>query len=174
MTATLSNPIAQDFRKVLGHFPTGVTVITGAGPDGPVGLTIQSFMSLSLDPALILISIDHKSKSWPVIAEGSKFAVNVLSAGQEGVAMAFARSGGPKYEGVEWTPGPRTGAPLLQGAQAWIECEIWRTYDGGDHEIIVGSVLDLSASADPESHPLLFTRSKFAQLDRDHWNSLTQ
>jgi 3-hydroxy-9,10-secoandrosta-1,3,5(10)-triene-9,17-dione monooxygenase reductase component len=162
---------AKHLRNVFGHFPTGVAVISGHGPDGPTGLTIQSFLALSLDPALILIAIDRNSQSWPNISGGPGFVVNVLCQQQRDIAMRFATSGGPKFDGVSWTPAPHTGAPRLVGAQAWIECKVSRTYDGGDHHIIVAAVHDLQGTTDTFSQPLLFFRSKFPQIDVDHWNA---
>ncbi|MGH7292825.1 MAG: flavin reductase family protein, partial [Myxococcota bacterium] len=130
-----------DFRSVLGHFPTGVAVVAGIAYDGgPVGLTIQSFMALSLDPPMVLVSIDRRSTSWPPIAEGGQFVVNVLSSQQEDIAKSFARSGGPKFDGVSWTPGASTGAPIITDCQAWVECRVWQIYDGGDHEIVAAQV----------------------------------
>lgn len=173
MTTTDIAPEVSDFRSVLGHFPTGVAVVAGIAADGtPVGLTIQSFMALSLDPALVLVSIDRRSTSWPSIAETGRFVVNVLSSEQESIAKAFARSGGPKFDGVAWTPGACTGAPIIAGAQAWVECRVWQAYDGGDHEIVAANVAGLGAIADPNSHPLVFFRSKFPRFDRDHWTSI--
>ncbi len=168
------SPASSDFRSVLGQFPTGVAVVTGLDRDGvPVGLTIQSFMALSLDPAMVLVSIDRRSTSWPAIAESGQFVVNVLSTEQEGIAMSFARSGGPKFDGVEWTAATSTGAPVIVGSQAWVECQVWQTYDGGDHEIVAAHVASLGASADPNSHPLVFFRSKFPRFDREHWASIS-
>ena len=163
----------SDLRAVLGHFPTGVAVVTGPGDgQGPVGLTIQSFMALSLEPSLILISIDRASTSWPTIAAGGQFAVNILATDQRDVALVFARQGGSKFDEINWEAGQSSGAPLIAGCQAWVECAIRRTYDGGDHEIVVAQVLALRACDDPQSHPLVFFRSKFPQLDREHWTAL--
>jgi 3-hydroxy-9,10-secoandrosta-1,3,5(10)-triene-9,17-dione monooxygenase reductase component len=164
-----------DFRSVLGHFPTGVAIVTGMTKGGgAVGLTIQSFMALSLDPPMVLVSIDRGSTSWPAIAESGRFVVNILSAEQEDIAKSFARSGGSKFDGVEWAPGSLTGAPVIADCQAWVECHVWQVYDGGDHEIVAARVSDLGASDDPHSHPLVFFRSKFARFDRDHWTSISR
>jgi 3-hydroxy-9,10-secoandrosta-1,3,5(10)-triene-9,17-dione monooxygenase reductase component len=154
------------FKTVLGQFPTGVVVITGHDGTGPVGLTVQSFMALSLDPMLVLVSVDRKSTSWPAIASTGRFVVNILASGQHDVAVAFAKSGGDKFAGVEWTPSVRTGAPRLPNCQAWIECEIAQTHGGGDHHVVVARAVGLSASTDPELHPLIFFRSAFQTLDR--------
>jgi 3-hydroxy-9,10-secoandrosta-1,3,5(10)-triene-9,17-dione monooxygenase reductase component len=162
------------FKTVVGHFPTGVAIITGKGRDGPVGLTIQSFMSLSLDPPLVLASIARRSVSWPLIAASkSGFAINILSESQRDLAFAFARSGGPKFEGVRWRSGEFTAAPILDGVQAWLECGVRATHDGGDHEIIVASVLNVNVSASDASLPLIFMRSQFSKVDAEHWNSLS-
>lgn len=173
MSPSPAGSSTSSLRAILGHFPTGVAVVTGAGDgSGPVGLTIQSFMALSLEPSLILVSIDRESTSWPAIAAGGHFAVNILAAGQQDIAVAFARSGGPKFDGIDWATGESSGAPLIAGCQAWVECVTWRTYDGGDHEIVAAQVLALRACDDPQSHPLVFFRSKFPQLDREHWTAL--
>jgi 3-hydroxy-9,10-secoandrosta-1,3,5(10)-triene-9,17-dione monooxygenase reductase component len=156
---------AEDYRKVLGHFPTGVAVVTGCCADGPIGLTIQSVMALSLDPALVLVSIDRKSTSWPVIAEGSRFVVNVLAEGQHELALAFAKSGGAKFTAVPWTPGPRTAAPILGGVLAWVECVIRDTFDGGDHDIVTAHVVGLGVDTTPPAAPLVFLRSRFTRVD---------
>jgi 3-hydroxy-9,10-secoandrosta-1,3,5(10)-triene-9,17-dione monooxygenase reductase component len=141
-----------------------VAIVTANCANGPVGLTIQSVMALSLNPAMILVSIDRNSTSWPLIAEQSRFVVNVLSTGQEELARSFAKSGGPKFDGVDWVPGPRTGAPILKDSLAWIECEIQDTFDGGDHRIVTARVIGLGADADPSTQPLLFLRSRFARV----------
>ncbi|UDH01198.1 flavin reductase family protein [Rhodococcus opacus] len=172
MTTTAHRAVSEDFRTVLSHFPTGVAVLTGLGTDGPAGLTVQSFMALSLDPPMILVSVDRTSTSWPIIADTGRFAVNVMSKSQQDVALSFARSGGPKFDGVEWSSGTHTQAPLIADSQAWLECEIANTYDGGDHSIITAHVLALRACDDTRSHPLLFFRSKFPQLDKAHWETL--
>ena len=168
----VDDAVTIEFRNVLGRFPSGVVVVTGSTRGGPTGLTIQSFMALSLDPTLILVSIDRDSTSWPAISTTGQFAVNILADNQQALAVAFARSGGNKFHGVEFAPGPLTRSPLLHGCQAWIECEIWQSYEGGDHEIVTARVLGLRASEDPKLHPLVFFRSKFPRFDREHWDSI--
>lgn len=174
MIATGAADFAAKFKTVLGHFPTGVAIVTGAGRDGPVGLTVQSFMSVSLDPPLVLLSIDRRSTRWPQIAASENgLAINVLSESQRDLALTFARGSDCSFDDIEWTRGELTGAPILAGIQAWLECKVWRTYDGGDHEIAVASVLDLCAGADETAHPLIFLRSRFPKLDSAHWRALT-
>jgi 3-hydroxy-9,10-secoandrosta-1,3,5(10)-triene-9,17-dione monooxygenase reductase component len=145
-------------REVLGHFASGVVVVTAAGPDGPLGFTCQSFASLSLDPALISFSPARTSSTWPRIRAAGAFCVNVLSADQQHLSAGFARSGADKFTGVAWSPGPE-GAPVLEGACAWIGCTLWREYDGGDHTIAVGRVRGLGADA--TRTPLLYHRGRY-------------
>ncbi|HLU58032.1 MAG TPA: flavin reductase family protein [Pseudonocardia sp.] len=145
-------------REVLGHFASGIVVVTASGPSGPLGFTCQSFASLSLEPALVSFAPARTSSTWPRIRETGAFCVNVLSAGQQHLSAGFARSGVDKFAGVSWWPGPE-GAPVLDGACAWIACTLWREYDGGDHTIVVGRVRDLGA--DPTRPPLLYHRGRY-------------
>ena len=145
-------------RSVLGHFASGVVVVTAAGPDGPLGLTCQTFASLSLDPPLVSVSPARTSTTWAAIREVGRFCVNVLAADHDGYSDGFARSGTDKYAGVRWRPAP-SGAPVLDGVCAWVDCALWREYDGGDHTIAVGRVTDLAA--DPSRPPLLYHRGRY-------------
>jgi 3-hydroxy-9,10-secoandrosta-1,3,5(10)-triene-9,17-dione monooxygenase reductase component len=146
-------------RDVLGHFATGVVVVTARQTDGTLlGFTCQSFASLSLDPPLVSLAPARTSSTWPRIRAVGAFCVNVLAAEHEEVSVAFARSGVDKFAGVAWTPAP-SGAPVLDGVSAWVDCELWAEYDGGDHTIAVGRVLDLSA--DPARPPLLYYRGRY-------------
>jgi flavin reductase (DIM6/NTAB) family NADH-FMN oxidoreductase RutF len=157
------SPLAEHyehhFRTVLGHFATGVAVVTAVDEATPVGLTIQSFCSLSLDPPLILLCPGLASMSWPRVERVGRLCVNLLSEGQEQVARQFARSGADKYAGVAWAPSRDTASPMLDGALAWIDCQVETTYPGGDHLIVVCRVLDLAARTD--LRPLLFFQSGF-------------
>ncbi|OMC05249.1 hypothetical protein A5733_20045 [Mycobacterium sp. NS-7484] len=154
---------SADYRTVMGNFPTGVVVVSGLSDGIPVGLTVQSFMSLSLDPPMILLSVDRKSTSWPLISATGRFAVNVTAADQQGVALTFAKSGTDKFADMRWSPGPETGVPLIEGCQAWVEAEVAATHDGGDHVIVTAHVLSMR-TGDEQSEPLVFFRSKFRQL----------
>ncbi|MBW0114827.1 flavin reductase family protein [Pseudonocardia abyssalis] len=145
-------------REVLGHFASGVVVVTAAGPDGPVGFTCQSFTSLSLDPPLISFAPARTSSTWPRIREVGRFCVNVLADHHEGLSNAFARSGTDKFAGVVWAAGP-SGSPVLDGACAWIDCSLSDEHDGGDHTIVVGRVHHLGADGD--RLPLLFHRGAY-------------
>lgn len=145
-------------RDVLGHFVSGIVVITAAGPDGPLGFTCQSFSSLSLEPPLVSFAPARSSTTWPRIREVGAFCVNVLAADHQEISAGFARSGTDKFAGVAWRPGP-SGAPLLEGVSAWVDCTLWGEHDGGDHTIAIGHVQDLGA--DPARMPLLFYRGRY-------------
>ncbi|MEY3201157.1 MAG: hypothetical protein RIR70_707 [Pseudomonadota bacterium] len=128
------------FRRALGRFATGITVVTARGPDGKLaGLTVNSFNSVSLSPPLVLWSLGRDSPSHEVFEASSHFAVNVLSAGQIDLSNRFARSGGDKFAGIAWQPGLQ-GAPLLPDCCAWFECRVAARHPGGDHTIFIGEV----------------------------------
>jgi 3-hydroxy-9,10-secoandrosta-1,3,5(10)-triene-9,17-dione monooxygenase reductase component len=148
-------------RDVLGHFASGVTVVTAVTADGPIGFTCQSFSSLSLDPPLVAFAPSRTSRTWPRLREIGRFCVNVLAEGQDDVSQNFARSVPDKFAGVPWTPSAH-GSPVLGGIVAWIDGELWAEYDGGDHTIAVSRVLDLGAHAD--RRPLLFHRGAYGLL----------
>lgn len=151
-------------KQVMGHFCTGVTIITAVAEGEPVGFTAQSFQSLSLDPPLVLFSPQKASSSWPRIKAAASFGVNILAEDQEALCRSFAAAGSSsKFQGVGWRPGPATGAPLLQGALGWIEASIVDEHDGGDHVIVVGRVLDLALER--EGRPLLFYRGGFGRFE---------
>ncbi|KQS66795.1 flavin reductase family protein [Modestobacter sp. Leaf380] len=145
-------------RDVLGHFASGITVVTAIAADGPIGFTCQSFSSLSLDPPLVAFAPARTSTTWPRLRDIGRFCVNVLADDQTALSSAFARSGTDKYAGVTWSPSAH-GSPVLDGVVAWIDCELWSEYDGGDHTIVVGRVLDLGATA--ERTPLVFHRGAY-------------
>lgn len=135
-----SDAARRAFRDTLGHFATGVTCMTSRSENGdPVGITVSSFNSLSLDPPLILWSIANTSASFGCFQVGQPFAVNVLSEEQESLARNFARAGGDKFAGVPLHAG-LDGVPLLAGCVVYFECEVVARYPGGDHDIIVGRV----------------------------------
>lgn len=161
-------PVGQgEFRRVLGSFASGVTVITAPGTDGdgPAGFACQSFSSLSLEPPLVCFMVGRTSTTWPRIARAGVFCVNVLSAGQDRLCRAFAVSGADKFAQVAYDPAPVSGSPRLAGAAAWIDCAVHAVHTGGDHLIVVGRVAALGA--DDTAEPLLFHRGRFARLG-DH------
>src|SRR3954454_6109480 len=125
------------FRQVLGHFASGITIVTGMEGSEPVGMTAQSFMSVSLEPPLVAICPAKSSSSWPRIRAGGGFCVNILGVEQEEVCRVFAMSGADKFRGVGWKPGA-SGSPVLEDVLGWIDCTIDAEHDAGDHTIVVG------------------------------------
>ncbi|MFE0201183.1 flavin reductase family protein [[Kitasatospora] papulosa] len=161
----VDNRIAPDeFRRVLGHFCSGLTIVTSLadGPDGdePVGFTCQSFASLSLEPPLVTFSVARTSTTWPRIEPSGAFCVNILTAGQEALCQSFALRGADRFDGVRWAPGPATGSPVLAGSLAWADCTLEAVHPGGDHEIVVGRVRAMEVTSADDT-PLLFYRSAF-------------
>lgn len=150
-----------EFRRVLGSFASGVTVVTAPTPEGPAGFACQSFSSLSLDPPLVAFMVGRTSTTWPRIARAGVFCVNVLSAGQGPLCRAFAASGTDKFAGVEHDAAPVSGAPRLAGVLAWIDCAIHAVHTGGDHLIVVGRVDALGTGDGADEPPLLFHRGRF-------------
>lgn len=146
------------FRRALGHFSTGVTIITAEADGVRAGITANSFNSVSLDPPLVLWSVKKTSTSWPVFAASESFAINVLASDQVQLASQFARSGADKFKDVDWTPGA-TGAPLLARVTAQFECVRRVEYEGGDHLIVVGEVIRFARY---ERRPLVFTQGRFS------------
>jgi len=152
-----------DFRRALGHFCTGVTVIAAKGDAEPVGFACQSFAALSLDPPLVLFCPGKSSRTWPEIEALGAFCVNVLAHDQRDVSAVFGRSGTDKFAAMTWSPAP-SGAPILDGVLTWIDCTIEQVLDGGDHWIVVGRVHALGESAD--ERPLLFYRGAYAATEK--------
>jgi flavin reductase (DIM6/NTAB) family NADH-FMN oxidoreductase RutF len=147
------------FRFALSQFATGVAVITARGPeDQAIGLTMSSFNSVSLDPPLVLFSVDRRAMSLPAMLAARGYAVNILSRAQESLSNAFAKSLSDKFADVEHTVG-HAEAPLLHGALAHFECEPYAHHDGGDHVIFIGRVLRFSTAG--EGEPLVFFRGKY-------------
>ena len=157
----------QRFRRILGHYPTGVTVVTAIGEDGqPEGMVVGSFTSVSLDPPLVAFLPASNSGSWARLRRAGRFCVNILGADHEQLCRQFAarrsdKDSGDKYAGVRWTPAP-TGSPIIDGAVAWIDCETETIHTAGDHDIVIGRVLDLD-SAD-EGLPLLFFQGGYGSF----------
>jgi flavin reductase (DIM6/NTAB) family NADH-FMN oxidoreductase RutF len=163
---------AKVFRRVLGHFPTGVAVITGVDGDGrPAGLAIGSFSSVSLDPPLVCFMPDRSSSSWPKIRDSGSFCVNILGSDQESVCRTFAVSGGDKFAELSWKQAG-SGSPILDGVLAWIDCDIDVVHEAGDHFIVIGAVRELDAAG--ESLPLVFFQGgygRFSSLSLAAWES---
>ncbi len=150
---------ARRFREVLGRFASGVTVVTAVSDVGPVGLTCQSFSSVSLDPPLVLFAPARTSRSWPLIQRSGHFCVNILAADQEAVARTMASRGADKFADVGWAPARATGSPVLPGTLGYVDCSIQAVHEGGDHFVVIGRVLDLDVTAVEE--PLLYFRGDY-------------
>lgn len=151
---------SKDFRRALGKFPTGVTVITARdADDNPIGMTASSFNTLSMDPALVLWSIDKGAYSLDAFSKGKGFAINVLRNHQLDLSNGFARRGEDKFAGVD-SQNCSNGAPLLQDTAAWFACTTWEVYEGGDHFIIVGQVTEYGYEDNVSS--LVFHNGRYA------------
>lgn len=149
------------YRQVLGHFTTGVTVIAAATDDGPVGLAVGSFSSVSLDPPLVGFFADNGSSSWPKIQATGSFCVNILGEDQEDVCRRFASKEPDKFAGLGWSPAG-SGSPLLDGVIAWIDCDLDQVVPAGDHVLVLGAVRNLDVADD--GPPLLFFRGGYGRF----------
>lgn len=158
----MTTPINFDeraFRDALGTFVTGVTIVTCDGPDGPIGITANSFSSLSLDPPLVLWSPAKSSRRYEPFVTAKTFAVHIASHDQLDMCNGFAKSAqGP--DGLEWQHSD-TGCPYIDGAVTRFMCEQYTTFDGGDHTIIVGKVTDFSTN---DFAPLIFSRGAYSRV----------
>lgn len=152
----------KEFRTVLGHFPTGVTVVAGADDAGAHGLAIGSFFSISLDPPLVGFCVGESSQSWAKVAATGSFAVNVLSEHQVELSNVFAGKAEDKFAEISWQPGPATGSPWIDDAVAHIDCELETEYPGGDHKIVVGRVRTMQVHRS-EHGPLLFFKGSYGR-----------
>jgi 3-hydroxy-9,10-secoandrosta-1,3,5(10)-triene-9,17-dione monooxygenase reductase component len=146
------------FRQALGHFATGVTVVTALAGGEPVGFACQSFAALSLEPPLVLFCPGKRSRSWPLIERAGRFCVNVLTHRQSELSAVFGRPGADKFANLAWSPAP-SGAPVLDGVLTWIDCEVWQVHASGDHFVVIGRVRALGDHRD--ERPLLFYRGSY-------------
>ncbi len=153
--------VGDELRKVLGNFATGVTIITAIDGDEPVGVAANSFTSVSLDPPLVLFCVARTSTTWPRIERARKFAVNILGEHQEATSRLFATKGADRFGSIEWHVRVG-GSPVLHDVIAYLDCEFWAEYDGGDHIIVVGQVLDLGITQ--EVGPLVFYRGQYGRF----------
>jgi flavin reductase (DIM6/NTAB) family NADH-FMN oxidoreductase RutF len=162
MTITMEPAFdVRSFRRALGHFPTGVCIVTSRVDRARVGMTVSSFNSLSLEPPLILFSIDAGATSLPLWRHAKGYAVNVLAENQKDLSNRFAKSGSNKWEGTTYAEG-LFGAPLLPGVVAALECAAWATHAGGDHVLFLAEVKRFRTSAD--RRPLVFSKGRYAKL----------
>lgn len=161
---TVNSALVDDrrMRDVCRNFVTGVTVVTSSASDGPVGVTINSFTSVSLSPPLVLFCIHERSSVRDALAQSGGFAVNILAEDQAGLCRSFARRGTAKLADVRSRPGA-TGAPILTDGLAYLDCRVTSQHRGGDHWIVVGEVLDTGLLR--EGNPLTFFRNAHPRLE---------
>lgn len=155
-------------RRTLGAFATGVTVVSVGGTN-PHGMTANSFTAVSLDPPLVLICVERSAIMHEALRQTGRFGISVLHAGQEHIARHFASSRRPlgveQFHVTSCRFGPLCDAPLIADAAAHFECELWRTYDGGDHSIFIGRLLSMTRGADEDV--LVFKGGRFGRLERE-------
>lgn len=152
-------PVAPHrLREVLGHFATGVAVVTSAGPSGHLGMTVNSFTSVSLSPPLVLVCVRDSSETGRGIEWSGAFAVNVLSRSQEQLSRRFCGPAARRFDGLRVRAG-RSGAPMLESALAHLDCRLQDVVEAGDHRILIGRVLE--ADTHLEGEPLLFFRGAY-------------
>lgn len=157
MTQTTIDP--ADFRKVLGSYPTGVSVITALGADGkPNGMVVGTFTSVSLDPPLVGFFPDKRSTSWPLIEAAGHFCVNIMGSDQQDICRAVGAKGDEKFVGVEFSISDH-GLPIIANAIAAIECRLYSVTEAGDHWFVMGEVLRLETTRDED--PMLFHRGRY-------------
>jgi 3-hydroxy-9,10-secoandrosta-1,3,5(10)-triene-9,17-dione monooxygenase reductase component len=155
-------PDSAAMRTVLGHFATGVAIITAVDGDEPVGMACNSFTSVSLDPQLVMFCAAKSSSTWPRIQAAQKWAANILAEDGEQVCRLFAQKGADRFAKIAYGTG-RTGAPILDDAIAYVDCETVAEHDAGDHILVVGKVVELGYA--PEGKPLLFYRGGYGRFD---------
>ncbi|HBO4735717.1 TPA: flavin reductase [Pseudomonas aeruginosa] len=151
------------FREALGHYASGITVITSHIDDEPIGFTCQSFYSVSMSPPLVSFSVKSNSYSYPKIRQAGRFAVNILSGEQVKISNQFARQSTDKWHGVEWQASP-LGNPLIVGSLHWLDCEIHAEHAAGDHLIVIGEVKALNLQEAAATQPLLYFKGQYCNL----------
>ena len=157
---------ALEYRRVVGRFATGITVVTALLDGEQHAMTCNSFTSVSLDPLLVLFCAEKVARFHDVVLESGEWAVSVLSTTQEGASRHFAHRGRPldgQFEGYPWTAGPVTGAVVLDGCVASLECRTVSLLDAGDHTVVLGEVIGLGLP-DPDGHPLLYVEGRYRTL----------
>ncbi|HEX5761975.1 MAG TPA: flavin reductase family protein [Solirubrobacterales bacterium] len=155
------HPDPAEFRAAMGKLPTGVTVVSAAGPEGPAGATANAVVSLSIEPMLMLACLDRGSRTLLAVQAANRFGISVLHAGQEEIARSFATKAPvpDKWHGIAWSK--RDGIPAIDGALVWVACDLRDVIAGGDHVIVTGEVCDLAAS---DGEPLVFHRGAYRPL----------
>ncbi|WP_235735583.1 flavin reductase family protein [Nocardioides alcanivorans] len=170
-TDPVDGPTPAEMRAAMGHFASGVTVVTGQDDGGPAGFTCQSFASVSLEPPLVLFCADHRGRAWPRIREAGRFCVNVLNEDQRDLCDRFGSSRGSRFEGLDWTTSP-WGAPALPGVLLRVHAEIHDVHPAGDHDVVIGRVHALDAG--DHSRPLVFYRGTFGITGQEKDSVITK
>jgi len=155
------------FRKVMGHFVTGVSVVTALDRDRPFGITVNALSSVSLQPPLVMVALDRRRFLTPLVRADGRYAVNILGEDQQALSDCFAGApvtpGREAFCGAAWHPGS-AGLPLLDGAIATLECTVVQTFSAGDHDLFIGRV-DTLGAGDPEVMPLLYYRRRYLRIE---------
>ena len=166
MSLTQTQSDQEKFKLALGNYPTGVTIITAKGGDVPVGLTANSFASVSLDPLLILWSIDHKASSLETFKTSKHFAIHILEANQQELCKTFASKNVDRFDLCQWSESDNS-VPIIDGTFAVLECETFDTIEAGDHTIIIGKVINIDV--DSEKDPMLYHRRVFGPIPEEFY-----
>jgi 3-hydroxy-9,10-secoandrosta-1,3,5(10)-triene-9,17-dione monooxygenase reductase component len=151
---------AQTYRQVMGHLPTGVTVVTAYSAEGPTGMAVNSVTSVSLDPPLVLLCPAKSSQTWPEIRRTGRFCINVMAGHHEPACRRFSLKDTDRFAGLALAE--RVSGPALADAVAWVDCELRQEHDAGDHTIAVAEVLALEAA--PDAAPLVFFRGRYGTV----------
>jgi flavin reductase (DIM6/NTAB) family NADH-FMN oxidoreductase RutF len=154
-------PDSKRFRTVLGHYPTGISVITAKPGERPVGMAVGTFTSVSLEPPLVAFMPAKSSSTWPLIREAGRFCVNILNKEQQSVCQAFSRRSDDKFKDIAWRSSP-LGSPIIDDVVAWVDCEIAQIVESGDHFIVIGKVDSLDVGKQTE--PLMFFKGEYSGL----------
>lgn len=166
MEAAISRP--ERFREVMGHFATGISVVTTFEGERPQGITVNAFSSVSLEPPLVMVALDRRRFITPMVRSAGRYAVNVLGADQQALSDCFAHApvspGREAFCGASWQPGP-TGLPLIDGAIATLECTIVETFSAGDHDLFIGRVDSLQQLGEGVA-PLLYYRRRYLRVEQ--------
>jgi flavin reductase (DIM6/NTAB) family NADH-FMN oxidoreductase RutF len=152
---------STDLRRVFGAFPTGVTAVAALVHGDPVGITANSFTSVSLQPPVVSVCVAHTSTTWPSLRTAPRLGISVLGAHQEGHGRALSERRGDRFGAVHWRATPE-GAVLLDGGSAWLDCSVEREIRVGDHDLVLLTVHELDA--DPAIPPLIFHASRYRKL----------
>ncbi|PWB96515.1 flavin reductase family protein [Salinibacterium hongtaonis] len=161
-TVTTPTPIHLGLRQAFSLFPTGVVAVCALDDDGnPIGIPVNSFTSVSLDPPLVGICVGRTSTTWPVLAGRARLGLSVLGADQGELCRSLASRGTSRFDGAAWQP-TAYGAVMIEGAALWLDCELRSSFDGGDHEVVLLEVMNSEIFADVE--PLVFHQSRFREL----------